>query len=683
MPERTMKVNDRSTRGAGLPKDFNEVIAQFIWNAFEAKATKIAVGYTANEVLGNVQSITIADDGTGINYHKLDQCFGFFLDSPKIRNKNSSQIQGGKGKGRLSFQLFASKAVWHTTYSENDGILKDYDVTILSSRKEKYDPTSPVISNKKHTGTTVEFLTVNNIHGGQFASDDFLDFLRKEFGWYLHLNKDRHFTISVNGEELDYKTIVKTSKKVAKSFDDEDANKSYSFTIDYIQWNKKIGDQNYFYYLNTDQEEVFKDFTSFNKSGGGAYGFYHSVYITSDFFDAFDSTSEDGTQTSLLANCKSNSAYKALMTYLKEDLLKKRKEYYKEAASKVWQGFEEKKTLPEYGNTELDKVKKESLKQVVEGLYTIEPTIFLNLKPQQEKTMLGLMDLVLDTDEKDNVVKIVDSIVNDLTPEEREEFAKLLDQIKLNSINDMLRLVVSREKVIETLKTMVFDLKKFANERDHIQSAIESSTWLFGEEFTNVSFDKDFEESLRAYAYLLDGYTEKQTIDDPSKKRRMDVFLCRQRLVNDPNYGNTSQLEENIIVELKRPSVTLGTTQLRQVQDYRNIIKQNKQFHSQMKVWKFFLVSSDVDDTIKAAYQSFENRGKRFLVDWQQDFEIYALTWSDIFDVYRIRNQFLLSKLNIDKKMIKEEIAARTPGLSKAAADNLTELVHEEALPVT
>ncbi len=382
----------------------------------------------------------------------------------------------------------------------------------------------------------------------------------------------------------------------------------------------------------------------------------------------------------LLANCRSNSAFKALLSYLKDDLLKKRKAYYRESASKLWQGFENRKTLPDYGGSAIAEVKKESLKQVVEGLYTVEPAIFLNLKPQQEKTMLGLMDLVLDTDEKDNVLKIVDSIVNDLSPEEREEFAKLLEQIKLNNINDILRLVVSREKVIETLRTMVFELTQYANERNHIQLSVESSTWLFGEEFTNVSFDKDFEESLRAYTYILDGYSEKEVLDDPEKKRRMDMFMCRQRLVNDPVYGNTSQLEENLIIELKRPSVVLGTTQLRQVQDYRNIIKKNKQFHSQMKIWKFFLVSADIDDTIKEAYKSFDNKGKRFLVDWQQDFEIYALTWSDIFDTYRIRNQFLLSKLNIDKKMMKEEILSRSAELSKNTVDNLTKLVQEEAL---
>lgn len=682
MAVRKMQVNDRSTLAVGLPTEFDEVIAQYVWNAFEAKATTVRIDYDESNPIDNLQSFTISDDGLGIAYEELDQNFGIFLDSTKIRSKNSSLIHGGKGKGRLSFQLFSGNAVWNTVYQHKDGSLKEYSISILKGTKDDYNPTIPVPSTQQKTGTIVELKLLEKVTKAYFDNGDLAQSLKLKFGWFLHLNKDKKISILINGETLDYKTIIKESKHAVKSFEDEDDNnRSYKFVIDYIQWNEKIGEQNYYYFLNSDQDEIFKDFTSFNKTAGGAHGFYHGVYITSDFFNNFDAKSDTHNQTSMLSICKSNSAYKALLVYLKDDLLKKRKEFYKESAAKAWQGFEERHTVPEYGNSELQKIRKESLKQVVEGLYKIEPGIFVNLKPEQEKTMLGLMDLVIDTNEKDNVIKIVDSVVNDLSPEEREEFAKLLDKIKLSSINEVLKLVVGREKVIEALKKLVFELKKFTNERDHIQKAVEGSTWLFGEEFTTVSYDKTFEESLREYTYILDGYSAKDILTDPSKKRRMDIFMTRKRLINDPHYGNTSQLEENIIIELKRPNVKLGTTELRQVQDYRNIIKKNSQFHSQMKVWKFFLVGNDLDDDIKAAYKTNDTRGKRFLADWQEDFEIYVMTWADVFDVYRIRNDFLLNKLNIDKSTIQDELkvlSAEKP--SEDLPNEITEVIQTEAL---
>lgn len=684
MAVRKLRVNDRSTTGISLPTDFTEVISQYVWNGFEAGATKVSIDFDNTSELGTIFSFSISDNGSGINYEKLDQNFGFFLDSTKVRSKNSSLIHGGKGKGRLSFQLFAGKAVWHTTYEDMDGRLKDYDITITKGAKDDYDPTDPVDSVNVNSGTTVEFSAVEGITTHTFEDGNLEHALKLQFGWFLHLNKDKQFKIMINKNELDYNSIIRESKHTVKSFKDEDDNdKSYSFTIDYIRWGEKIKEKNYYYFLNSNQEEVFKEYTSFNNTAGGAHGFYHGVYITSSFFDRFDISQDENptTQTNILTiQCKSNSAYKALLAYLRDDLLKKRKEFYKESAHKAWQGFEDRKTIPSYRDNEIENLRKDSLKQVVESLYTIEPAIFVGLKPEQEKTMLGLMDIVLDSDEKDDVIKIVDSVVNDLTPEQRKDFAETLEKIKLSNVVEVLKLVVSRQKVIEGLKKLVFELTKFTNERDHIQMAVQSNTWLFGEEFGAVTCDKTFEESLRQYIYILDGKkSEELTVDE--KNRRMDIFMTRQRLVSDPIYSNTTQLEENIIIELKRPSVTLGKVQMRQVEDYRDIIKKSPQFHSQMKIWKFFLVGNSIDDDIKSAYKTSEIRSKRFLVDWQEDFEIYVMTWADIFDMYRIRNDFLLNKLDADKSAIKAEVDALIGEVAnKEHPDELTMMIQEEAL---
>lgn len=685
---RKMQVNNRSTVNAGLPTEFNEVISQYIWNGFEAGASEISINYDTSNVLGTILSFTISDNGSGINHDNLDQNFGFLLDSTKIRSKNSSMVHGGKGKGRLSFQLFSGKAIWTTVYKNTANSLKKYSITINDDTKDTYTPTEPVDAIKESTGTTVEFSQLSDtVSTAKFEDGSLIHYLKLGFGWYLHLNKDKNFKILINGAELNYKSIIRTTKKTTKNFiDEDDNNKSYRFTIDYIQWNEKIKEKNYYYFLNSQQDEVFKEHTSFNNTAGGVHGFYHGVYVTSDFFDKFDICEDENpsTQTNILASkCKSNSAYRELLSYLKDDLLKKRKAFYKESAHKAWQGFEERQTIPEYRNNEIENMRKDSLKQVVESLYTIEPAIFVGLKPEQEKTMLGLMDIVLDSDEKDDVIKIVDSVVNDLTPEQRRDFAEMLKKIKISNVVEMLKLVTSRQKVIEGLRKLVFELTKFTNERDNIQLAVQANTWLFGEEFTAVTFDKTFEESLKQYTYILDGKSSAEQLTDKEKTRRMDIFLTRQRLVNDPVYSNTSQLEENVIIELKRPSVTLGTIQMRQVQDYRNIIKKNPQFHSQMKIWKFFLVGNFVDDEVKSAYKTNEIRGKRFLVDWQEDFEIYVLTWADIFDMYRIRNDFLLKKLDVDKTAIQQELDALVSETnSKKKSDKVTELIQEEALVI-
>lgn len=58
------------------------------------------------------------------------------------------------------------------------------------------------------------------------------------------------------------------------------------------------------------------------------------------------------------------------------------------------------------------------------------------------------------------------------------------------------------------------------------------------------------------------------------------------------------------------------------------------------------------------------------------DYEVYALTWDDVFQSFDLRHAFLLDKLKMDEEAIAAEIA-QTAGdeKSKDTADALTALV--------
>lgn len=58
------------------------------------------------------------------------------------------------------------------------------------------------------------------------------------------------------------------------------------------------------------------------------------------------------------------------------------------------------------------------------------------------------------------------------------------------------------------------------------------------------------------------------------------------------------------------------------------------------------------------------------------NYEVYALTWDDVFRSFDLRHAFLLDKLNMDKDAIAAEIA-KTVGdeKSRETADALTALV--------
>ncbi len=282
---------------------------------------------------------------------------------------------------------------------------------------------------------------------------------------------------------------------------------------------------------------------------------------------------------------------------------------------------------------------------------------------------------MLESDEREHILSILDDIVN-LTREERENLAILLGKTSLNRITRTINLIENRFVTIELLKRMVFDLKQFTTERDHIQHAIAENYWLFGEQFHLVTANESFEKLLSKYLYILDGEgsgkMNAMTMKDREKNRRPDVFICRQRSIPDPFYQE-EELEENIMVELKRPAVVIGKQQLRQIEDYMDFVSRQDAFNSQMRQWKFFVVSNRVDAYILKQYEEFKNRGKRFLVKSWGNLEIFAMTWDDIFRVFYTRHKYLLDKLDFDKEALKDELQSK--GVVLTAATELNPFV--------
>lgn len=307
---------------------------------------------------------------------------------------------------------------------------------------------------------------------------------------------------------------------------------------------------------------------------------------------------------------------------------------------------------------------------VTKELYTLEPRIFYKLKDVQEKSLLAFLNLLLSSEERENILTVIDEIVK-LDSEQRKEFADILKKTKLENIINTIRFIEGRYRVIEILKTIIYDLDKFTNERDHIQKIIENNYWIFGEQYNLASADRTMHYSLSRYNYLLYGAkseTEKLP-EEIDAERRMDIFLCSSRKV-ETSFETT--LEENIVVELKAPKIVLSKNVYRQIEDYMEYIRSHPQFNSYLRRWKFIAVCKTVDDYIKNLYASFEDKGKPGLIHKSNNYEIYAMTWDDIFNSFELRHSFLLDKLNYDRQSIIDELGSKDK--KRETVDALTKM---------
>ena len=660
--KRKLSTSSRSVLNSGLTEDYRKAIAEYIWNGFDAGATCVELRYTANP-LGGVDDLWVIDNGSGIKYDTLDLTFGAFLDSSKTQTyQRSSEVRGRKGKGRFSYNVISGGASWQTRFKDEGGKLKQYEIKIYSSDRSEYDASEPEVvsaTEKYETGTTVHFLDMRlNLVEEHLTGDSFCNYLSSEFAWFLELNKSKGYAIKIEGVDLDYRNLIGESEEQTIEIGEE------TFKINFIRWTRKIGDKYYYYLMNSNLREVCKVLTSFNNK---STTFHHSVYVTSQYFNKFEWDKEPGARLDGLYN-QSHETYKALMKLLRAYLEKKEKEYIRAVgAAQLIAQYEKDGILPKFSDDKYGKERKKDLVEAIQGIYAVQPKIFLKLATEQRKTMVGFLNLLLDSNERNNVITIIEGVVR-LTPEERDELAATLRATTLSRINSAISLVKNRLIVIEGLKKLVKDNEKFTTERDHIQKIIEENYWLFGEQFNLVTADKPFTTALMEFTYLLDGQAEKGNFTAEDARRRSDIFICRGQAL--PGYQYSSFLEEQIIVELKRPTVVIGTTQLRQIQDYRDIILKEPNFNSQMRRWKFIVVGKDVDESVKSEYKTFADKNRPMLVHYRENFEIYAMTWDDVFLTFEHRENFILEKLNFDKQVIHDEVHAYAK--SREGSDALT-----------
>lgn len=634
-----------------VTKDVNKAICEYLWNGFDAKASKVDIKYTAD--VFNITSLEICDNGEGIDRSSLHETFGCFQDSKKQHTYQwSSQIKGKKGKGRYSFNCFASKADWITVYKDKENHYIQHKISIKKGDNQNYDDNQADLktASVKRTGTKVIFTEID-LPYDFFEKDDFLNYLKKEFAVFLFLNKAYKKKITINGKSLDYDDMIEESDR--KNIDIKRGTTILYFDVIYIRWSEKMKEKYSMYFLDSQQSERYEQTTSFNNKDTN---FHHSLYVTSNYFDNFSELAngernifgEDNTSPK-------DKVFKELVKKLKKYLEDKQKKYVAEVACKKMLSKYETKGIIRQPQNNYDQVLVNDLKQTISAMYEVQPKIFTNLHDEQAKTIVGVVELLLQTDKREDLISIMESVVR-LSDEERHNLASVLKATDLARITDTIRLIQNRCKTISALKVAV-NKENGMNEVDDLQKLIEQSFWIFGEEYNIVTqAEPDFNQALMSFLDKLYGEVKgisksnfsKNKIEHPDVNKEMDIFAFRQNVQN--------QTIENIVVELKHPKIKLGEKEPSQVKTYMNVIMGEAQFNASNMSWKFYLVGNDFDSSnyIRNEVKSNINWGKKNLVQHINNngiqYEIFVIKWSELFADFEIRHNFLLKKLEMKRE---------------------------------
>ena len=498
-------------------------IAEFVWNGFDAKATVVNIDFDVNLAeFDTFRSITISDNGNGICFEELPLKFKKFFESEKVNSnaENNDLTKGKNGYGRLTFFKFANFAEWHTTYKRSSENVS-YNIKINSENLKDYSPTEPKIT-QNEVGTRIEFKEILTDLSSTFIDQILKPYLKAEFAWFLELKEE--FKIIINGAELDYSSIIAEVDNFPIDLIDKNGVE-FIFPCKYIRWNTKLNDEySKFYFLNDDYELKNTKTTLLNKKGDD---FWHSIVLLNDFFNEINTEKEEKEATLKLFEDKADAKiFKDLVDKLNNYLKGKRKPFLRKQAEILINKYESEKVFPKFKENDWDKTREAGLKNLVRGMYEVEPAVFTKLNKEQKRIFLELLNLVMDSSERESLFKIIEAVV-DLDSEDRDELAKILKTTRLKQVITTINLIKDRLLVLEGLKKIVFNHELKANERDHLQKYIEKHYWILGEEYRMVCAEEvKFEEALQKYIYILRGVDEKTFIKHPDKYKEMDLLLC-------------------------------------------------------------------------------------------------------------------------------------------------------------
>ncbi|EOW9110973.1 ATP-binding protein [Vibrio cholerae] len=637
MKARYLKTTDHSIKSQLTGLKPEQALCEYIWNGFDANATKVAVKTEVNPMQG-LASITISDNGDGIDIDDLENTLDLFLDSKK-KNVSKPTTRGKKGRGRFSFIKFCEQATWNTY----DG-KKAFKFTIDSGRLSQYEPEATAYTQNK--GTTVTFQHITGIDFNYF-NDVVVPYLKNEFSWLLVSNEK--LDIMINDLPLEHSSYHCVS--AIETIEDS------VFNLNSVIWDsKQNSERSLIYFINSTQEIVHKELSELNLKG-----FFCSAYVRSDWFDDFggnadllsgDKHTESDVFVQILANAKSR---------LRQEYIN----FRNSAADLLIEQYLAEGVFPEMkgDNVVLNEFHRKQLISTIKTIYEAEPSVFSKqLNKSQKKILIKLLDRIVQSNRLSELFDVLDGVVS-LTEDDMCRISNLLQRTSLENITKTVEHIRDRLDIIQNFKSLIYQHQRFALEVPHIQKCIESNLWLFGEKYHLLTSEEDkFEQALRNLLefHKKDNYYDKEPIVHPDKNKEMDLFIAQKGFrVGDDD----KKYFHHVVIELKRPSIKLGDKELQQIKTYKNVIANEPQFQDENSLWDFVLIGNEISDSkitaadLRSDLESNKIHGEPGLVQKTGNYRIIVKTWKQILNEFELRYNDISNRLSLKEV----EIVSETP----------------------
>lgn len=626
--EITQEHFDRSIKGS--PK---EAVKELIWNACDADAKNIEVSFDYDGIAGaeSVSDIYVKDDGHGIAIDRIEEYFGKYGRSQKTYSDKSpgGRIYHGKlGQGRYKSLAAGNFLDWDSVFRDESGTLLRCEIHINSASRMNisYSETAEK-AESEHTGTIV------HIHG---IPDEKIGFITKmaepmetipdllaTFAPYLLAYTD--ITIKYNGVTVDPAQQIKSQEDQELVYE-EDGKEPIKARLSAITW--KEAQFNKLYICGSSGVVYAEmDYTPLKRTST-------SLYLMGDLFEQMH---RDNT----LAMGNTNPAY----AYFEEEAKKFARalvgEQEEEDAAVEIARIKEEGIYPYDGEPEDDMKKAERDVFDVFAVQVNRAVPQLKSSSRQTKKLTyRLMREAINTNPAS--IKTILTEVFNLTQQQQDDLAELLTHTSLPDIIDTAKTVSDRLVFLQVLEEMVYNdsVGKAIKERTQFHKVLLKELWIFGEKYTLGTPDQSLRNLLKAHLNCLgrDELTPEippEAVEDLT--RIPDLCLFQQIC---PSYENF----EHLVIELKRPTLTLTLKEMDQIRDYALTVAENPMFDKTRTKWHFVLLGQRLDQHVQRALRNQTvGEGNFYNAD---NVSISVFEWSKIIQDNKLKYEYLRRKLN-------------------------------------
>ncbi|MGU9812472.1 ATP-binding protein [Pseudomonas sp. LF052] len=637
---------------SGITKHFKNVepwqaLAELVWNGLDAGATTVHIDIESTEIGGTV-AVTILDNGIGINIDKPDENFRRFNDSLK---KDSFDSHGSQGRGRLAFHKICHSATWFTRFEGHDAriLVLSSNLSAVDGRTIQQDEQHVLLSNFK-SGTCV---TLTNFEKNLPTDSFLIKEFSKEFGPHLVLMPEK--TITINGIKILPQSHTKTSLAIKIN--------SAIFDIDLVQWDEKPGtEKSYLYFISSKLKTIYKQYSSLNKKRD----YYTSVFIKSSFLERY--VKEDDSLSEPFSSFLTSEDFRLLIRDLNAFLRHCYAEFLVGKAQEQIDAFEKAGDFPTYEGLDHSEStwRLSHVKEIVKAVLIREPKLFVGGNKTQRRLIIRLLDRLSVSNENSGIFDVLESVLN-LDAAAMTQLASQLKKTKLDNIIQTIELLQHRESAVSQLKEIMNVHYKDVLETPDLQKVIESNTWLFGPAYEILGAEEDTftntAKNLRSKIKNIGEVTVEDLASDveiEGANRQVDLLLIRKKLQLD---ARGRKFFRCVIVEIKRPGVSLNNKHLQQLDEYASILSHYPEFNSDLTRFELILVGRNISKeaySIHSRLKTSQVYGEPGLVTSDDKIKTYIKTWPTIFDEFEISNDYLLDRLKTQRASLssysKEEL---------------------------